>query len=80
MILGMPEITFSIVFIGGSRDAYSKRQYAIPDNVKHIEEVYLEDAWTLNSRLPARIKEPKNTDALHAFIVFCMLLRRQLMC
>lgn len=70
MILGMPEITFSIVFIGGLRSASPVRQYAIPDNVKHIEEIYLEDAWTLNSHLPVSIKEPKNTDALNAFYSF----------
>lgn len=70
MILGMPEITFSILFIGGSRDAYPKRQYDIPDNVKHIEEIYLEDAWSLNNHLPLRTKEPKNTEALKAFYDF----------
>ncbi|MCZ2337916.1 MAG: GT4 family glycosyltransferase PelF [Chitinophagales bacterium] len=51
MILGMPEVTFSVVFIGGSRVASPTRQYAIPDNVKHIEEVYLEDTVT-NNELP----------------------------
>ena len=29
MILGMPEVTFSIVFIGGARDAYPTQQYII---------------------------------------------------
>lgn len=70
MILGMPEVTFSIVFIGGARDAYPTQQYAIPDNVKHIEEIYLEDTWLLNSDLPLRVKEPKNSDALDVFYRF----------
>lgn len=67
MILGMPEITFSILFIGGSRTAYSGHQYAIPDNVKHIEEFYLEDTWTQSHDLTLNIKEPKNTSAVKLF-------------
>lgn len=67
MILGLPEVTFSVLFIGGSHDAYEKRQYAIPPNVKHIEEVYLEDAWALNKDLPLQVKEPKENTDLNAF-------------
>lgn len=70
MILGMPEVTFSVVFIGGSRVASPTRQYAIPGNVKHIEEVYLEDTWSLNNELPLNIKEPKSKDELTAFYSF----------
>ncbi len=69
MILGMPEVTFSVLFIGGSRDAYPTRQYEIPDNVKHIEEIYLEDTWALNNDLPLHIKEPKNAEALEVFFI-----------
>ena len=70
MILGLPDVTFSVLFIGGSRDAYSVRQYAIPDNVKHIEEFYLEDTWLPREGLPKRIKEPKRLDELLAFYDF----------
>ncbi len=70
MILGMPEVTFSIVFIGGSREAYSERQYAIPANVMHIEEIYLEDTWSRNTDLLLSIKEPKHTEALSTFYSF----------
>jgi glycosyltransferase involved in cell wall biosynthesis len=45
LILGLPELTFSVFFIGGQREAYGKRQYAIPANVLHIEEHFLESAW-----------------------------------
>jgi hypothetical protein len=44
MILGLPELTFSVMFIGGQRSAYSQRRYQVPANVLHIEEVFLEDA------------------------------------
>ena len=45
MLLGLPEVTFSVLFIGGQRNAYSRRNYDIPPNVVHIQEVFLEDAW-----------------------------------
>ena len=44
MILGLPDLTFSVMFIGGQRSAYSARRYEVPSNVVHIEEVFLEDA------------------------------------
>lgn len=70
MILGLPEVSFSVLFIGGSRDAYQRRQYAIPPNVKHIEEVYLEDAWSLNKDLPLQVKEPEDNSEINAFYQF----------
>ena len=36
MILGLPDVTFSVLFIGGQRDAYPRRNYEIPPNVVHI--------------------------------------------
>ncbi len=30
LILGLPELTFSVFFIGGQRENYEKRHYAIP--------------------------------------------------
>lgn len=44
MILGLPDLTFSVMFIGGQRSAYPARRYEVPSNVLHIEEVFLEDA------------------------------------
>ncbi|MEK2632237.1 GT4 family glycosyltransferase PelF [Pseudomonas aeruginosa] len=46
LILGLPDLTFSVFFIGGQKDAYGKRHYPIPDNVLHIEEHFLETAWS----------------------------------
>lgn len=45
LILGLPELTFSVVFIGGKREAYSQRRYDIPANVVHMEELYIEEFW-----------------------------------
>ena len=44
MILGLPQLTFTVLFIGGQRQAYGQRRYEIPANVLHIEELFLEDA------------------------------------
>lgn len=45
MILGLPEVTFSVLFIGGKSSAYPRKNYDIPANVVHIKEVFLEEAW-----------------------------------
>ncbi len=45
LILGLPQLTFSVLFIGGQRQAYGERRYEVPGNVVHIEEVFLEEAW-----------------------------------
>ena len=59
MILGLPELTFTVMFIGGQRQAYSGRRYEIPPNVLHIEEVFLEDAThSVDSR-----RAPREADA-----------------
>lgn len=41
LIEGMPNLTFSIVFLGGSPDEYGEPAYDIPPNVVHIENHFL---------------------------------------
>ena len=41
LIEGMPELTFSIVFLGGDPSEYDKPSYDIPENVVHIENHFL---------------------------------------
>jgi len=41
LIEGMPELKFSIVFLGGSPDEYDEPAYQIPDNIVHIEMHFL---------------------------------------
>ncbi len=45
IILGFPELTFSLIFMGGSRDNYDQEKYLLPDNVVHLERHYLMDSW-----------------------------------
>jgi len=45
MLLGLPELRFSIVFIGGQRSSYPKRHYDVPDNVVHYDEVFIAESW-----------------------------------
>ncbi len=41
LIEGMPDLTFSIIFLGASPDDYDEPAYPIPDNITHIEIHYL---------------------------------------
>ncbi|CAE6881719.1 Glycosyltransferase [Pseudomonas marincola] len=69
LILGLPEMTFSVFFIGGQKSAYPKRQYAIPPNVVHIEEHFLESSWTAGRAVMSAKREgPRDEiNALHEF-------------
>jgi glycosyltransferase involved in cell wall biosynthesis len=41
IIRGLPEFTFSLVFLGGRREDYGKPRYQLPDHVIHLETHYL---------------------------------------
>ena len=45
ILLGLPDVRFSVVFIGGQRESYPRRHYDIPPNVVHIEEVFIAESW-----------------------------------
>lgn len=69
MILGLPEFTFSVLFIGGQRSAYTTRRYEVPSNVLHIEEVYLEDATqAADIRGAPREASPQQLSNLYRFL------------
>jgi len=51
IIRGLPELTFSLLFIGGDSSQYEKMRYELPPNVVHLEEHYLVEA--------ARRQQPK---------------------
>lgn len=53
LILGLPELTFSVCFLGGRREDYGKPHYPIPANVVHFEECFLESAWQPGAGLSA---------------------------
>lgn len=50
LINGLPDLTFSLVFVGGSRDHYGEMQYELPSNVVHLEEHYLVDQKAVGVR------------------------------
>ena len=62
LILGLPEVTFSVLFIGGQRDAYPRRHYEIPANVVHIEEVFIEESWQFRSSVRGSIRKAPAED------------------
>ena len=45
IITGLPQYTFALIFLGGSKDHYGDMQYELPDNVKHLEIHYLMESW-----------------------------------
>ncbi|MET0340401.1 MAG: GT4 family glycosyltransferase PelF [Polyangiales bacterium] len=53
IIRGLPELTFSLVFIGGSRRDYGEVKYELAPNVVHLETHYLEDS--LRNTSPRRV-------------------------
>ncbi|SDS01894.1 Glycosyl transferases group 1 [Halopseudomonas xinjiangensis] len=62
MILGLPELTFSVLFIGGEQGAYPKRNYDIPPNVVHFQEVFIEAAWRPGKNRHARSRPGVEAD------------------
>lgn len=50
MLLGLPEIRFAVVFIGGERSSYPQRHYSLPANVVHFEEVFIAESWQREGR------------------------------
>jgi glycosyltransferase involved in cell wall biosynthesis len=56
LIVGLPNLRFSIVFIGGRRADYAEAKYQLPKNVTHLETHYLEDAC--KDRRPRRVRLP----------------------
>ena len=53
IITGLPDITFSILYIGAKREPDAKRNYELPKNVVAIEEVYLHEPLTKKEQRPA---------------------------
>ncbi len=41
MICGLPDMTFDLIFLGGSRDQYDEMKYELPENVVGIQEHFM---------------------------------------
>ncbi|UAW99492.1 GT4 family glycosyltransferase PelF [Halopseudomonas nanhaiensis] len=70
MILGLPHLTFSVLFIGGEKKAYPKRNYELPPNVVHLEEVFIESAWQADKAAPSRSRPAAEADLQQLYRVF----------
>ena len=44
IISGLPDLSFSLVFLGGDADRYEQLRYTLPANVVHLEEHFLSEA------------------------------------
>jgi glycosyltransferase involved in cell wall biosynthesis len=56
LVVGLPELRFSVVFIGGQRPEHAAPRYEVPPNVVHLEAHYLEDA--LRDQPPSAVDMP----------------------
>lgn len=71
IIRGLPQVKFSLIFIGGSPDQYEKMRYELPPNVLHLEEHFLADVPSGDRVLGRRGHKPfyDASDHLHdAFV------------
>jgi glycosyltransferase involved in cell wall biosynthesis len=70
LITGMPELTFSLVFLGGRRRDYGKPRYELPQNVIHLETHYLEDGLKHEPPKPTNPSAQlgRDSDQLHEYL------------
>ena len=52
IISGLPEHSFSLIFLGGDPAHYGEQQYRLPDNVLHLECHYLMDTRAVSKPRP----------------------------
>ena len=59
LIEGMPELTFSIIFLGTKEDDYGEPAYELPDNLVHIQMFYLLDETEAIEKSPSLLQKLK---------------------
>jgi len=59
LVCDLSEFTFSLVFLGSSRDSYGPIKYEMPENVVHLEAHYLMEPWQVGEPA-ARQGSPKH--------------------
>ena len=69
IIRGLPEFTFSIVFLGSARDSYGKMKYELPKNLVHLETHYIMETWrTDNPRAcEGKVRAFEDARQMHEF-------------
>jgi len=68
VIAGLPELRFSLVFVGGRRADYGPLRYTLPDNVVHLETHYLEDSFKEPSTARGGRTRFSESHALHEYL------------
>jgi glycosyltransferase involved in cell wall biosynthesis len=70
LISGLPELSFSLVFLGGRRADYGEARYRLPPNVVHRESHFLEDSLKGQEPRPVRVPAGPlaDSEALHAYL------------
>jgi len=70
LISGLPELGFSLVFVGGRRADYGEAKYPLPHNVVHHESHFLEDALHGYEPRPVRVPAAPLADSelLHEYL------------
>ena len=59
IIRGFPEISFGVIFIGSRPEDYGKMRYQLPDNLVHLDCIYLFDPENKPTPKPARAASPR---------------------
>lgn len=54
IILGLPELSFAICFLGSRAEDYGKMRYELPDNVVHLEAHFLHDQRPVPAIVPRK--------------------------
>src|SRR5256885_10080249 len=69
ILRGLPELTFSIVFLGSTRDTYGKMKYQLPKNLIHLETHFIMESWRQERprACPGNAHAFENARQLHDF-------------
>jgi polysaccharide biosynthesis protein PelF len=69
IIRGLPDVTFSIVFLGSTRETYGKMKFELPKNLVHLENHYIMESWRTDQPRPRRGNPKAFEDArqMHQF-------------
>ncbi|VVD59595.1 group 1 glycosyl transferase [Pandoraea morbifera] len=70
LIRALPDLTFSVVFIGSRRADYGEPVYAMPDNVVHFEAHYL---YASTGEVSGTRRSPSGADDAAAFMQIAQL-------
>ena len=64
IIRGFPDIRFGAIFIGSRREDYGPMRYELPDNLVHLETVFIHDDevfdTTAAAKKPTHISKPNS--------------------